>query len=635
MKTTDLIPTLTAALLLAAALSPAHAASLINDGDFDSLPVGMAPDYGKPAGPWYLNPEGHPESVRSQVAISPSPAGGTGHALTFSLGDNENPGLGVEVINNLTKPVTAASGQILNVSFDIYVKPGVAGPSLYLSNAANDNRAAQLLWLGGGLQATTAADGSGPMLVPSYPRGVWQTVRLEMEPARRRYNFYWSEKGQPVSVTRTNLHFHSASPVAEISKLCVLRFYEHPAAVRASVDNFRVTTDPAIAPVTADLAAGGTTTLQVVNLPAGDATFQWWRNGQAIVGATAATLELGNVTADQAGNYTVVVTRAGQSVTTEASTIRVFNQLTITTPPEKIEAVSGKTTGFSVAAVGPLPMTYQWRFNGADLPDKTNRFLTFPAKRDAAGDYSVVISDANGSVVSEPAKLSVLVTPTFVQAPLAMKVVAGSSVTFSAAVAGTGPFTYQWRKGSAFDGSTVRSAVKSAETNAFFTVSNVQASHGGTYRLYLGNPAVPDISSTSPSRSFTLTVLPDTDSDGLPDEWETAHGFNPADASDAAQDQDGDGTSNLAEYQSGTHPADRDSMLKVQTLTQADGQVVVSFPAAANQTYTVEASNGLGVSSWEKVTDVVAMPADRTATVTDPRGGEAARFYRVVTPRRP
>ena len=480
---------------------------------------------------------------------------------------------------------------------------------------------------------STSLSTSTSRLVAAAEPSSWDTVR-------QRYNFFSGEKGQAVSLTRTNIAFF-AGTLPYIDRLMIVRWsHSEPSSGsladnQSYFDNFQVTTDPAIAPVTADLAAGGATTLQVVNPPAGDATFQWRRNGQDIAGATAATLELSNATADQAGNYTVVVTHAGQSVTTEASTIRVFDKLTITTPPEKIEALSGKTTGFSVAAVGPLPMTFQWRFNGADLPDKTNRFLTFPAKTDAVGDYSVAVSDANGSVVSDLAKLSVLVPPTFVHAPLAMKVVAGSSVTFSAAVAGTGPFTYQWRKGSAFDGSTVRSTVKSPETNAFFTLSNLQTSHGGTYRLYLGNPAVPDISSTSPSRSFALTVLPDTDGDGLPDEWETTHGLNSADPSDAAQDKDGDGISNLAEYRAGTLPADASSGLKVQAQPQANGQMVVSFRAAANQTYTVEASNGLNTSSWERLADVVAQTTDRTATVMDPRGGEAARFYRVVTQRRP
>lgn len=43
-------------------------------------------------------------------------------------------------------------------------------------------------------------------------------------------------------------------------------------------------------------------------------------------------------------------------------------------------------------------------------------------------------------------------------------------------------------------------------------------------------------------------VLPDSDQDGMPDQWETAHGLNPADASDSSGDRDGDGYTNIEEY---------------------------------------------------------------------------------------
>jgi hypothetical protein len=46
----------------------------------------------------------------------------------------------------------------------------------------------------------------------------------------------------------------------------------------------------------------------------------------------------------------------------------------------------------------------------------------------------------------------------------------------------------------------------------------------------------------------------DTDGDGMPDWWEKKYGLNPNDPSDAAQDKDGDGYTNLEEYLNGTEP---------------------------------------------------------------------------------
>src|SRR3989338_3208938 len=51
----------------------------------------------------------------------------------------------------------------------------------------------------------------------------------------------------------------------------------------------------------------------------------------------------------------------------------------------------------------------------------------------------------------------------------------------------------------------------------------------------------------------------DTDNDGLPDDWEILYGFNPNDPNDADGDPDGDGLTNLGEYEAGTDPTNPDT----------------------------------------------------------------------------
>jgi Bacterial TSP3 repeat len=53
-------------------------------------------------------------------------------------------------------------------------------------------------------------------------------------------------------------------------------------------------------------------------------------------------------------------------------------------------------------------------------------------------------------------------------------------------------------------------------------------------------------------------VCVDWDADGLPDDWEVAHGLNPA-VNDAHLDRDGDGVPNWLEYQRGTDPFNPDT----------------------------------------------------------------------------
>ena len=92
MKTKNTLKAVLTALLPGIEFSGAGVASLLADGDFDSLPVGTAPDAGTPAGHWFW-PVGDlaVERVAAQFSIVPAPVGSTGNCPLRSLTATESP----------------------------------------------------------------------------------------------------------------------------------------------------------------------------------------------------------------------------------------------------------------------------------------------------------------------------------------------------------------------------------------------------------------------------------------------------------------------------------------------------------------------------------------------------------------
>jgi hypothetical protein len=78
-------------------------------------------------------------------------------------------------------------------------------------------------------------------------------------------------------------------------------------------------------------------------------------------------------------------------------------------PPRSQSLSCGGTATFNVIATGTDPLSYQWRYSGADLPGGTQPTLSIgPAGPADAGPYSVRISNSAGSVTSAPVTLTVL-----------------------------------------------------------------------------------------------------------------------------------------------------------------------------------------------------------------------------------
>ncbi|NIP98020.1 MAG: hypothetical protein GWO24_33165, partial [Akkermansiaceae bacterium] len=106
-----------------------------------------------------------------------------------------------------------------------------------------------------------------------------------------------------------------------------------------------------------------------------------------------------------------------------------------------------------------------------------------------------------------------------------------------------------------------------------------------------GGNSIGQLAFLSPGTSNLTDPNLDSDRDGMPDSWETDHGLNPGDPSDAALDHDRDLQTNLFEYLGGTDPRDRTSFLAIDSMASDATGFALRFTARAGLRYTVEFSD--------------------------------------------
>ncbi|MBI5688643.1 MAG: immunoglobulin domain-containing protein [Verrucomicrobia bacterium] len=164
---------------------------------------------------------------------------------------------------------------------------------------------------------------------------------------------------------------------------------------------------------------------------------------------------------------------------------------TITQQPLARTVVDGAAVSFTVAASGTAPLTYQWRKGGNPIsgnPSAASATLALAAVTPLdAGSYDCVVTNAAGSATSDPAALTVTLTPpTIVTQPVAQTVTVGGTAVFAVTASGSAPLSYVWRRGGQplSDGAGVSGA-----TTASLSLSGVSAANIGTYDVVVTNAA--------------------------------------------------------------------------------------------------------------------------------------------------
>jgi len=162
----------------------------------------------------------------------------------------------------------------------------------------------------------------------------------------------------------------------------------------------------AIGPVDQTHCPGDPVAFSVAASGSGPLSYQWSRGGVDLPGATSDTLVLPSVAVADTGTYCVAVHGACNSLT-NCATLTVTPPPTITSQPTNQLVYVNSNATFDVTASGTGSLSYQWRFNGAELPGETASMLTVVNSQPAnEGAYSVVVLDGICSVTSTVATLN-------------------------------------------------------------------------------------------------------------------------------------------------------------------------------------------------------------------------------------
>jgi hypothetical protein len=151
--------------------------------------------------------------------------------------------------------------------------------------------------------------------------------------------------------------------------------------------------------------------------------------------STNVSLTLTDVQASRAGTYSVTVTDAAGSTTSSNAVLTTVSPPTITSSPASQSVVAETTVTFSASATGTSPLSYQWQFDGANIPGATNASLTITNVQTAnAGNYTMTVNNPFGSAVTSNAVLTIALLPFIGTQPQSQVGIVGSNVTLSVSV---------------------------------------------------------------------------------------------------------------------------------------------------------------------------------------------------------
>lgn len=240
------------------------------------------------------------------------------------------------------------------------------------------------------------------------------------------------------------------------------------------------------------ITQGDSINLSVSATGDGEIQYQWQKNGSLIPGATSSTYLISNSQVQDAGSYRVIVSNDFKQINSNFINVWVSESvqaISISKQPESLTVPQGNAATFSVSANGGGFISYLWRKNGIAIDNAFSPTLSIPSvSQSNAGNYDVVISNSQGSVVSISANLAVLanVIPVMItNQPQSQTVISGTPFTLSVSASGEAPLIYQWF----LDGNAIDAA-----NYAQYQILSARPEDQGSYTVLINNSDSSEIS---------------------------------------------------------------------------------------------------------------------------------------------
>ncbi|MFH2095616.1 MAG: immunoglobulin domain-containing protein [Bacteroidota bacterium] len=160
----------------------------------------------------------------------------------------------------------------------------------------------------------------------------------------------------------------------------------------------------------------------------------------------------------------------------------------ITIQPAAYTGCNGDSLSLIIEGQSTTSLSYQWQFNGTDLPGETNDTLVInPLSGTEEGSYNCIVSNQFGDAESDTVNISIVVPPAFSLHPEDSTFCSGADYTMNVTASGTNP-ALQWQ----FNGTDIPGA-----NNSFYALTNAGTGESGDYYCIANNICGTDTSDTA------------------------------------------------------------------------------------------------------------------------------------------